>query len=345
MKTFDTELETNETATTSTTHTAARSPAVGRRLPSPAAIAQAADALLFAARKKGGRRIAARTEKLRKKFEQLWFLDFGVPPFMDLRDIVPAAQSLVGRMTNEGGAGFVHAVHHNGHPDRLSGFVLSDNSIEPERRRFARATGARLRDLRVHCAKAGANISLRLSSQIMPALSTNPAHPPMTVATGALQRPYDKVASSLAELTTTRTASSVIDSVPPKKLGMTNGASNATESETANGRQCLDCGKPIGERGNRAVYCKQHGTKAARRKFRKQEAQAQAGRASNGSGATGPAQSAGRSLSTSEAAASNGARPVARQNNHATRRDNGVDVAAPAVLEIERRRRSYRTDN
>jgi hypothetical protein len=233
---------------------------------------------------------------------------------MDLRDIIPAAQSLVERMTNEGGAGFVHAVHHNGHPDRLSGFVLSDNSIEPERRRFARATGARLRDLRVHCAKAGTNVSFRLSSQIMPALSTNPAHPPMTVATGVLQRPYEDVSMSLAELTTTTTASPVIDSMPPEKLGMTSGAGNTMESKATNGRTCVECGEPIGDRGNRAEYCKTHGTKSARRRFRKQEAQAHSERVSNGSGAVGPAQPAGRPLAFAEEKASNAARPAATRS-------------------------------
>jgi len=310
MKNIEDESQSPVAATNFTTRTAAT------------AIAQAAaDAWLFACRKKGGRRIAARTEKLREKFK-LWFLGFGLPLSMDSRDIIPAAQSFAERMTKEGGAAFVHVVHHNGHPDQLCGFALSNKSIEPERRRFARAIGARLRDLRVHCPKAGANVSLRLASEIMPALSTNPAHPPMTIAVGRLQDLYDEVAMSLAELTTTRTASSGIDFTPPKKLGMSSSANNSMESKAANGRRCIDCGKPISERGNRAVYCKWHGTKASRRRFRKQEAQAHAERASNGSGPIAPAQPVGRPLASAEEKASNEARPAASRSRRYPNRAN-----------------------
>jgi hypothetical protein len=302
----------------------------------------AADSSPFACRDVGRRRILAKTKELATEFAIL-DVDFPLPYFTDPRDVVPAALDWAIWMTRNGGASLLHARHRDG-AIRLRGFVMSNESPSKGKRRFAMKNGVRLSSMRLRGPKDGTDRSLLLSQLVLPALSTNPAHPPVAVAPGELENLYNEVAASLAELTTTKDTPAKTKSRASKQPG-SNSHENSVEPDTVDEQRCRDRSEPIVARGKQAQYCARHGTAAAvRERFRAQATKATAGRATTG--ATGPrpagSDSVVRQLSaTKKTALQEFTAGAAReQNGHDGRTDARADLFALEVHDETRKRRS-----
>jgi hypothetical protein len=344
MKADDTESRHAET-TTKASHTATpRSGTSASPSKSPDIDREDADMPLFLFRNRARGRMVTRAIELAME-HQLQILDVRLRAYMDPRDIIPAARTLVKRLTKNGGAALLYVLYRNGHPYRLCGYLLANESFETIRTKFAKMIGVRPSALRVHCPKKGAKLSQLLSMLTMPALSTHPAHPPMTIVAGELQALYQDIATTLAELSAASTSSSVTTATASKRPGEGRAIDKSSGSEIESERKCLNCGKPIGKRGNRADFCERHGTKAERRLFNRRAAQAHAPRASKPSNPKQSARSADSSLASAGQTApkTNTARSPSTRNNDVIRnRGRAKPARALSYVPVIRTRRRPR---
>jgi len=241
---------------------------------SPNTVEEDANMALFKYRNKARGRMAKSMIELATVYQPM-ILDVQLADHMDPRDIIPVARILSARMIKNGGAGLLTTICRNRRPDRLWGCLLTNESFEKIRVKFAKMLGVRPTDIHAYRPKKGAKLSSRLSMIIMAALSTNPANRPKNVVTGELQAMYEDIATTLAELSAASTSSLVV-TVPTSKSREGRAISRSSGPKMADVRKCLNCGKPIGKRGNRADYCKKHASKKERRRFSRQQAQARA---------------------------------------------------------------------
>jgi hypothetical protein len=157
-----------------------------------------ADISRFTRRDQGRRKLVDELVTLANRFKP-GVVDLCLPPYADPRDMIPAALDWAQWMTSNGGAAFLYVRYSNRKRPRLCGLIFSNESLSKGKCRWARTTGALISSL--HIRRMGKNIDVpfRLSQLVLPALSSNPEHPPLTVATGALQPLYDEVMAVLAE--------------------------------------------------------------------------------------------------------------------------------------------------